>query len=195
MAWTCTAWSGPSEMPNRTGGIDNRQRESPVFVCRDDREPRSGSPSCVSPWRRLTGRSPRKAGQPNDSVTRISARRMAAGAIEQQNLVIYPHEDAADWDPVKAAANRRKHGVSFETALRAFADPFAISERSRSRTASSDGGRSAWWRAMSCCWWRTSAGTGRRTNSPWSARPTDGKEALSAGKPLSTTSTWRTCPP
>ncbi len=31
-----------------------------------------------------------------------------------------------EWDPVKAAANLRKHGVSFEIAMRAFADPFAL---------------------------------------------------------------------
>ena len=31
-----------------------------------------------------------------------------------------------DWDAPKAAANRRKHGVSFEEAATAFADPRAI---------------------------------------------------------------------
>jgi uncharacterized DUF497 family protein len=36
-----------------------------------------------------------------------------------------------EWDPVKAAANRRKHGVSFEIAMRAFADPFALTEQDR----------------------------------------------------------------
>lgn len=36
-----------------------------------------------------------------------------------------------EWDPVKAARNLRKHRVSFETALRAFADPFALSELER----------------------------------------------------------------
>ena len=35
------------------------------------------------------------------------------------------------WDPVKAAANLRKHGVSFEIAIRAFADPFALTEQDR----------------------------------------------------------------
>lgn len=33
------------------------------------------------------------------------------------------------WD--KAVSNLRKHGISFETALRAFADPFARSEQDR----------------------------------------------------------------
>jgi uncharacterized protein (DUF4415 family)/uncharacterized DUF497 family protein len=36
-----------------------------------------------------------------------------------------------DWDPVKAASNLRKHGVSFHTAMRAFADPFALTEQDR----------------------------------------------------------------
>lgn len=31
-----------------------------------------------------------------------------------------------EWDPRKAAANRRKHGVSFEEAMTAFADPHSI---------------------------------------------------------------------
>lgn len=31
-----------------------------------------------------------------------------------------------EWDPDKAAANRRKHGVSFEEAATAFSDPLAI---------------------------------------------------------------------
>jgi uncharacterized protein len=30
-----------------------------------------------------------------------------------------------EWDPRKAAANRRKHGVSFEQAIPAFGDPLA----------------------------------------------------------------------
>jgi uncharacterized DUF497 family protein len=36
-----------------------------------------------------------------------------------------------EWDPVKAVANRKKHGVSFETATRVFADPLAITEFDR----------------------------------------------------------------
>lgn len=36
-----------------------------------------------------------------------------------------------EWDPEKAAANQRKHGVSFETARQVFADPFALSEQDR----------------------------------------------------------------
>lgn len=35
------------------------------------------------------------------------------------------------WDPDTAAGNLRKHGVSFETALRVFADPFALSHQDR----------------------------------------------------------------
>jgi uncharacterized protein len=36
-----------------------------------------------------------------------------------------------EWDPVKAASNLRKHGVSFETAIWAFADPFALTAPDR----------------------------------------------------------------
>ena len=32
------------------------------------------------------------------------------------------------WDPDKAAANRAKHGLSFETAVRVFDDPFHASK-------------------------------------------------------------------
>ena len=36
-----------------------------------------------------------------------------------------------EWDPAKAASNLRKHRVSFDTAIRAFADPFALTEQNR----------------------------------------------------------------
>jgi uncharacterized DUF497 family protein len=36
-----------------------------------------------------------------------------------------------EWDPEKAAINLRKHGVSFETAARAFCDPFTAMEQDR----------------------------------------------------------------
>jgi hypothetical protein len=36
------------------------------------------------------------------------------------------HDDAFEWDDAKAEGNYRKHGVDFETATEAFADPFAI---------------------------------------------------------------------
>jgi uncharacterized DUF497 family protein len=35
------------------------------------------------------------------------------------------------WDPNKDRSNRRKHGLSFEIALRVFSDPFAMSEQDR----------------------------------------------------------------
>ena len=44
-----------------------------------------------------------------------------------------------EWDPVKAAADLRKHGVSFEIAMRAFADPFALTEQDRI-----EGGEARW---------------------------------------------------
>jgi uncharacterized protein len=36
-----------------------------------------------------------------------------------------------EWNAVKAESNRKKHGVSFETAIRVFADPFALTEQDR----------------------------------------------------------------
>lgn len=36
-----------------------------------------------------------------------------------------------EWDPVKALSNRRKHGFTFEDAVRVFGDPSAISELDR----------------------------------------------------------------
>jgi uncharacterized DUF497 family protein len=36
-----------------------------------------------------------------------------------------------EWDHAKAAANLHKHGVSFETATRVFADPNALFEQDR----------------------------------------------------------------
>ncbi len=36
-----------------------------------------------------------------------------------------------EWDPTKAASNLRKHGVSFQTAARVFADPYALVEQDR----------------------------------------------------------------
>ncbi len=44
-----------------------------------------------------------------------------------------------EWDPAKAAINLRKHGVSFETAMRVFSDPFALAEQDRI-----EGGEQRW---------------------------------------------------
>lgn len=44
-----------------------------------------------------------------------------------------------EWDAAKAAANQRKHGVSFELAVHAFADPLAISHQDRI-----EGGEQRW---------------------------------------------------
>ena len=44
-----------------------------------------------------------------------------------------------EWDTAKAASNLRKHGVSFETAIRVFADPFALSVQDRI-----EGGEQRW---------------------------------------------------
>ncbi len=44
-----------------------------------------------------------------------------------------------EWDADKAAANARKHGVSFDIAALAFADPFALTEQDRI-----EGGEQRW---------------------------------------------------
>ena len=36
-----------------------------------------------------------------------------------------------EWDPAKAASNLRKHAISFDIALRVFADPLALTEQVR----------------------------------------------------------------
>ena len=36
-----------------------------------------------------------------------------------------------EWDPTKAVANVRKHGVSFDLAALVFADPFALTAQDR----------------------------------------------------------------
>ena len=38
-----------------------------------------------------------------------------------------PFQYTFDWDPNKAVANRRKHGVGFEQAATVFRDPLAVS--------------------------------------------------------------------
>jgi hypothetical protein len=38
-----------------------------------------------------------------------------------------------EWVPDKAALNLKKHGISFETASRVFADPLALSEAGQDR--------------------------------------------------------------
>ena len=43
-----------------------------------------------------------------------------------------------DWDPAKAAANLRKHGVSFEEAQSVFYDEFAIQFYDESHSADED---------------------------------------------------------
>lgn len=44
-----------------------------------------------------------------------------------------------EWDPSKAERNARKHGISFDLALRVFADPLAWSEQDRI-----EGGEQRW---------------------------------------------------
>jgi uncharacterized protein len=44
-----------------------------------------------------------------------------------------------EWDPAKAAINLRKHAISFDIAMRVFADPFALTEEVRI-----EGGEQRW---------------------------------------------------
>jgi uncharacterized DUF497 family protein len=44
-----------------------------------------------------------------------------------------------EWDPAKAAINLRKHAISFDIAVRVFADPFALIEQVRI-----EGGEQRW---------------------------------------------------
>ena len=44
-----------------------------------------------------------------------------------------------EWDPAKATGNLRKHRVSFDIAMRVFADPFALTELERV-----EGGEQRW---------------------------------------------------
>jgi uncharacterized protein len=44
-----------------------------------------------------------------------------------------------EWDRAKAATNVKKHGISFETAARVFADPFVLIEQDRI-----EGGEQRW---------------------------------------------------
>lgn len=43
-----------------------------------------------------------------------------------------------EWDDAKAASNRSKHGVSFDTATRVFSDPVAIDESDPSSSFAED---------------------------------------------------------
>jgi uncharacterized protein (DUF4415 family) len=60
-----------------------------------------------------------------------------------------------EWDPDKAQSNKRKHGVSFESAADVFADPYAMIEQDRIEGGDIDGRRSAWPPGSRSWWWRT----------------------------------------
>ncbi len=68
-----------------------------------------------------------------------------------------------EWDEAKAAATLKKHGVSFEIALKAFADPFARPFRIASRMVSSGGKPRAGWASFCCSLWLISYWTAEMT--------------------------------
>ena len=43
-----------------------------------------------------------------------------------------------DWDTKKAASNKAKHGVSFQEAITAFDDPYALIERDEEHTTATE---------------------------------------------------------
>jgi uncharacterized protein len=43
-----------------------------------------------------------------------------------------------DWDSKKAISNKSKHGVTFEEAITAFDDPYALVERDEEHTSASE---------------------------------------------------------
>ncbi|WP_412033428.1 BrnT family toxin [Mesorhizobium sp. CO1-1-8] len=60
-----------------------------------------------------------------------------------------------EWDAEKAKSNFRKHGVSFDTAVRVFADPFALLEHDRIEGANIVGRQPAWLTPHWYCWLHT----------------------------------------
>ncbi|MEX2300547.1 MAG: BrnA antitoxin family protein [Bryobacterales bacterium] len=56
------------------------------------------------------------------------------------------------WDEAKARINQRKHGVSFETAVRVFEDPHAVSYPDAVVDDGHAGIRLAWRAASQSCW-------------------------------------------
>jgi uncharacterized DUF497 family protein len=50
----------------------------------------------------------------------------------------------AVWDEAKNRSNRKKHGISFDTAALVFFDPLHLSRKDRSSKVKNDGRRSAW---------------------------------------------------
>jgi len=66
---------------------------------------------------------------------RAGSKEGATGAAAIKNLRksinIFAMELKFEWNDVKARANVRKHGVSFDTAMLAFADPFVLTVQDR----------------------------------------------------------------
>jgi len=55
------------------------------------------------------------------------------------------------WDERKNRVNQQKHGVSFETAILVFDDPYHLTRQDREVEASPAGRRLEWGRAFTCC--------------------------------------------
>lgn len=46
--------------------------------------------------------------------------------IDKASILVYTENVEFDWDPKKAASNRKKHKISFELAITVFDDPHAL---------------------------------------------------------------------
>jgi uncharacterized DUF497 family protein len=57
-----------------------------------------------------------------------------------------------EWDPAKAAINLHKHAISFDIAVRVFADPFALTEQVGVENGEQRGKRSASSRGTCSSW-------------------------------------------
>ena len=57
-----------------------------------------------------------------------------------------------DWNPVKAASNLAKHGVSFEEAMAVFADPLALSRLDENHGATEERWVTMGEAAVGFCW-------------------------------------------
>ena len=75
-----------------------------------------------------------------------------------------------EWDPAKAAANARKHGVGFEEAATAFSDDFALVIDDPDHSDQEDRLVLLGLSAMSASWWSCTPCDRRKTSSA-SSRP------------------------
>jgi uncharacterized DUF497 family protein len=94
----------------------------------------------VQTWELGKGHDPRRAGK-FESPFRAKRRKgqcRLAGKVECNYIFVITNL-RFEWDEAKNAANRRKHGISFEEAAHVFRDPFHLSVQDRH-----EGGEERW---------------------------------------------------